>query len=36
LIVEDDPLISEFVVEALREAGHYVVHASDGEEAMAW
>lgn len=36
LVVEDDPLIREFVVEALREAGYHVVHASTGEEAMAW
>jgi CheY-like chemotaxis protein len=36
LVVEDDPLIREFVVEALREAGHHVVHASTGEEAMEW
>ncbi|WP_349630658.1 MULTISPECIES: response regulator [Bradyrhizobium] len=36
LLVEDDPLIREFVVDALREAGFHVVHASTGEEAMAW
>ena len=36
LVVEDDPLIREFVVEALREAGYHVVHASTGEEAMDW
>ncbi|MBV8894895.1 MAG: response regulator [Acidobacteriaceae bacterium] len=36
LVVEDDPLISEFVVEALREVGFEVVHAADGEEALAW
>jgi DNA-binding NtrC family response regulator len=36
LIVEDDPLIREFVVEALRDAGHHVVHASNGEEALEW
>jgi len=36
LLVEDDPLIREFVVEALREAGYHVIHASTGEEALAW
>jgi DNA-binding response OmpR family regulator len=36
LVVEDDPLISEFVVEALREEGFQVIHAADGEEALAW
>jgi DNA-binding response OmpR family regulator len=36
LLVEDDPLIREFVVEALREAGYDVVHAADGEQALAW
>lgn len=36
LLVEDDPLIREFVVEALREAGYQVVHASTGEEALDW
>lgn len=36
LLVEDDPLIRELVVEALREEGHFVVHTSDGEEALAW
>jgi CheY-like chemotaxis protein len=30
LVVEDDPLIREFVVEALREEGHQVIHAADG------
>ncbi len=34
--VEDDPLIREFVVEALREEGFHVVHAANGEEALAW
>lgn len=34
LLVEDDPLIREFVVEALREAGYHVIHASTGEEAL--
>jgi len=36
LVVEDDHLIREFVVEALREAGYDVIHASTGEEALAW
>ncbi|WGD55050.1 response regulator [Bradyrhizobium sp. CB1650] len=36
LLVEDDPLIREFVVEVLREAGYHVIHASTGEEALAW
>jgi DNA-binding response OmpR family regulator len=34
--VEDDPLIREFVVEALREEGFDVIHAADGEQALAW
>ena len=36
LVVEDDSLIREFVVEALREQGFEVIHASDGEEALEW
>lgn len=36
LVVEDDALIREFVVEALREEGYQVVHAASGEEALAW
>jgi DNA-binding response OmpR family regulator len=36
LLVEDDPLIREFVVEALRAAGYHVIHASTGKEALAW
>ena len=36
LVVEDDPLIREFVVEALREEGYEVIHAASGEEALAW
>ncbi|MBP1294244.1 response regulator [Bradyrhizobium elkanii] len=36
LVVEDDSLVREFVVEALREVGHQVIHAADGEEALAW
>jgi DNA-binding response OmpR family regulator len=36
LVVEDDPLIREFVVEALREEGFDVIHAASGEQALAW
>jgi CheY-like chemotaxis protein len=36
LVVEDDPLIREFVVEALREEGYEVTHAASGEQALAW
>ncbi|MDI2076338.1 response regulator [Bradyrhizobium sp. Mp27] len=36
LFVEDAPLIREFIVDALREAGYDVIHACDGEEALAW
>jgi DNA-binding NtrC family response regulator len=36
LVVEDDPLIRELVVDALREEGHNVIHAANGEEALAW
>jgi DNA-binding response OmpR family regulator len=36
LVVEDDLLIREFVVEALREEGFDVIHAADGEQALAW
>lgn len=36
LVVEDDALIREFVVEALREEGFDVIHARDGEEALRW
>ena len=36
LVVEDDPLIREFVVEALRDDGFDVIHAADGEQALAW
>lgn len=36
LVVEDDPLIREFVVEALREEGFEVIHAANGEQALIW
>jgi CheY-like chemotaxis protein len=36
LFVEDDPLIREFVVEALHDEGFHVIQAGDGEEALAW
>lgn len=36
LLVEDDPLIREFVVETLRDEGYDVIHAASGEEALAW
>lgn len=36
LVVEDDPLVREFVVEALREQGFEVIHARDGAEALEW
>ncbi|MET4717223.1 CheY-like chemotaxis protein [Bradyrhizobium japonicum] len=36
LVVEDDPLIREFLVDTLREEGHHVIHAADGQEALAW
>jgi DNA-binding response OmpR family regulator len=36
LVVEYDPLIRELVVETLRDEGFHVIHASDGEEALAW
>jgi CheY-like chemotaxis protein len=36
LVVEDDPFIREFVVETLREEGYDVVHAGNGEDALAW
>ena len=36
LVVENDPFICEFVVEVLREEGYDVVHASNGEDALAW
>ena len=36
LLVEDDPLISEFLVESLRDHGFDVIHANGGEEALAW
>ena len=36
LVVEDDPLICEFVVEALREEGYEVAHVASGDQALAW
>jgi CheY-like chemotaxis protein len=36
LAVEDDPLVRESVVEALRGEGYEVIYASNGEEALAW
>lgn len=36
LVVEDDPLVLEIVVEALRDAGLDVIQAKDGEEALTW
>lgn len=35
LIVEDDPLLAEFVADHYRELGHQVRHARDGAEALA-
>jgi DNA-binding NtrC family response regulator len=34
LFVGDDPLIREFVVEALHDEGFHVIAASDGDEAL--
>ena len=34
LVVEDDPLVREVAVEALRDAGFVVVEAGTGEEAL--
>ena len=31
LVVEDDPIIRELVVEALREEGHHVIHAGNAK-----
>jgi DNA-binding NtrC family response regulator len=36
LVVEDDPLVRELLVEALREHGYEVIHAANGEQALAW
>jgi DNA-binding NarL/FixJ family response regulator len=35
-LVEDDPLIREFVIDALREQGFDVIPAAGGEQALAW
>ncbi|MDX3967640.1 MAG: response regulator [Bradyrhizobium sp.] len=35
LVVEDDPLVRELAVEALREEGNEVIHAANGEQALA-
>jgi CheY-like chemotaxis protein len=35
-VVEDDPLVRELVVEALREEGYEIIHAANGEQALAW
>jgi two-component system OmpR family response regulator len=34
LLVEDDPLIAEFVANGLRESGHVVAQAADGRDAL--
>jgi two-component system, OmpR family, response regulator len=34
LLVEDDKVIASFVTKGLREAGHVVEHAADGEEGL--
>ena len=34
LLVEDEPLISEFIAKGLREAGHAVDHAADGKQGL--
>lgn len=36
ILVVEDPLIREFVVQALRDEGYEVIHAATGEEALAW
>jgi CheY-like chemotaxis protein len=36
LVVEDEPLIRDFIVQTLREEGYDVIPAADGEEALAW
>ena len=36
LVVEDDPLVREFVVETLRDEGYDVIPAGTGDEALAW
>ena len=34
LVAEDEPMVRDFAVRVLREAGYRVLHASNGEEAM--
>ena len=34
LLVEDEPLISEFIAKGLREAGHNVDHAATGTDGL--
>lgn len=36
LVVEDEPRIADFIVRGLREQGHAVDLATDGEEALGW
>jgi DNA-binding response OmpR family regulator len=36
LVVEDDPLVRELIVQALRDEGYHVIHASNGEDALEW
>jgi CheY-like chemotaxis protein len=36
LVVEDEPLVRELIVEALRDEGHHVIHVQTGDEALAW
>lgn len=34
LLVEDDPLIADFIIKGLKEAGYSVLHAADGREGL--